>query len=75
MTARYVVVPGYIRSRTDGDEHYVTGPQLAWLYGLRPGEYEVYKPNADPDKYAGTYVCTPRLDGKYPIFEGAANAR
>jgi hypothetical protein len=38
----HIVYPGPVRSKTDGDEHYITANQLVWLYGLRPGTYLIY---------------------------------
>lgn len=39
MTApRYLLCPGYVRSRTDGDRHHVGADQLARLYGVRMDE-------------------------------------
>lgn len=34
MTARYLLCPGLVRSRSDGDVHYITGRHLAHLYGV-----------------------------------------
>lgn len=33
---RYVLHPGPIISKNDGDLHYINAPRLARLYGLRP---------------------------------------
>ncbi len=38
MTARYLLCPGLVRSRTDGDRHYVSARQLAHLYGVSMDE-------------------------------------
>ena len=35
---KYAVYPGMIRSRNDGDWHYVGAAQLIRLYGVRPSE-------------------------------------
>lgn len=34
MTARYLLCPGIVTSRTDGDRHYVGAAELARLYGV-----------------------------------------
>lgn len=34
MTARYLLCPGPVRSRTDGQWHHIGAPQLAMLYGV-----------------------------------------
>jgi hypothetical protein len=36
---RYALHPGWVTSKTDGDEHYIGLGQLIKLYKLRPGEY------------------------------------
>lgn len=31
---RYVLHPGYITSKNDGQDHFIGGPRLAQLYGI-----------------------------------------
>jgi len=31
---RYVLHPGYVYSKNDGDRHFIGGPRLAQLYGV-----------------------------------------
>lgn len=31
---RYVLHPGYVTSKNDGQEHFIGGPRLAQLYGV-----------------------------------------
>lgn len=31
---RYVLHPGYVTSKNDGQEHFIGGPRLARLYGV-----------------------------------------
>jgi len=31
---RYVLHPGYVTSKNDGDQHFIGGPRLAKLYGV-----------------------------------------
>lgn len=38
MTARYLLCPGPVRSRIDGDIHHLGARHLAQLYGVRMGE-------------------------------------
>lgn len=38
MTTRYLLFPGPVRSRSDGQVHHVTAPALARLYGVRFGD-------------------------------------
>lgn len=35
---RYVIHPGYVFSKNDGQCHYINGRQLIRLYGLNPAE-------------------------------------
>ena len=44
MTARYLLCPGLVRSRVDGDLHFVDAGRLAWLYGVRREECLVLPP-------------------------------
>jgi hypothetical protein len=32
---KYAIYPGPVTSKTDGDEHHITAPNLARLYGVR----------------------------------------
>lgn len=38
MTVRFCVQPGYVRSKSDGDIHYVNFADLCRLYNIRPSE-------------------------------------
>lgn len=68
---RYVIHPGQIISKHDGQEHYITASQLARLYKLKRGEYVVAGPDKsgfqaqDDDvhlspRYHGDYVLPPQ---------------
>lgn len=37
----YVLCPGYVRSKVDGDEHFIGAPQLAALYGVNINECRI----------------------------------
>lgn len=67
----YLVKPGYIRSRSDGDEHYISFHQLCDLYGVSPAEclnLEMADMHGySPDYFKNTPVLTPRFDGKYEL--------
>lgn len=43
MKPLYVIHPGTVISRSDGQFHHVSAADLVRLYGLRPGEYVVYR--------------------------------
>lgn len=63
---KYLICPDYVRSRTDGDRHYISAHQLIHLYKVNPTEciiksqYDAGYNNKDlivlsPD-YSGQYV-------------------
>ena len=39
MKTKFHVVPGEVRSKNDRDVHFIEGPHLAELYGLKKGEW------------------------------------
>jgi hypothetical protein len=69
--SRYAVHPGYVRSRTDGQQHYVGFADLVRLYGVPPGRCVLW----DDDRretYAGRnhdeFVhLRPRSSGDYSL--------
>lgn len=60
------LVSHFIRSKTDGDEHFISASQLANLYHLKRNEWIIC-----PDKYypgvcrSNALHLFPREDGKY----------
>lgn len=34
-TERYAIYPGWVRSKNDGQDHFITASELAHLYGVR----------------------------------------
>lgn len=68
---RYILFPGRVRSRTDGDIHFVGAVKLARLYGVpldkclvvRGDNYRYYK------KLPGDICLFPRSDGNYKLPE------
>jgi hypothetical protein len=41
---KYALHPGFVKSRTDGDRHYISAKYLAFLYGVDMRECEIYSP-------------------------------
>ena len=80
MTARYLLCPGPVQSRNDGDLHHITARQLAFLYGVPMAECVVMPPQR-PDRHrermalldrvrSGDLVgLVPRADGDYRLPE------
>ena len=71
LDARFALAPGWVRSRTDGQECYVGVSRLKRLYGLAEGEFVALPPGLDParrDQLArGRIVLGPRADGLYAV--------
>lgn len=68
---RYLLVEGYIKSKNDGDEHFINGRALIRCYGLNPSICDVSRIN-DPwvmkrEMIERGYkeVLYPRYDGDY----------
>ena len=62
----YVLCPGYVVSRTDGQAHYVEASELSRLYGLRPTDrvmilLDTHGYRRLPDEI----ILEPRSDGNY----------
>ena len=79
MAARYLLCPGWVTSRTDGDRHYVGASQLAMLYGVSMAECMVLP---DPSSFENAMrrsllldrmvhgeliPLSPRKDGDYKL--------
>lgn len=41
---KYALYPGTVRSKSDGDQHYITADQLCRLYGVRMNECMIVMP-------------------------------
>lgn len=72
---RFLVRPGWVTSRTDGQRHWITADKLMRLYLLRREECIV---EGEPSKLHTTgprfdtrhlIQITPRYDGNYPAFQ------
>lgn len=68
---KYLVIGGTIRSKTDGDMHYISPARLCFLYKVNPSECVVVPDGSFKNlcRYAGTnlIVLAPRLDGDYAL--------
>lgn len=65
---KYILMPGYIISKHDGQEHYIKANDLARLYGvsmsecvIAPSKQEGWKPGMN------MILLRPRSDGDYKI--------
>lgn len=73
---KYIVCPGEVTSRTDGQRHYIGAMRLMKLYGVNPQECEIYEPapwwprsyyKQANWQYKGAILLEPRFDGNYTI--------
>jgi hypothetical protein len=65
MKKRYILVPGTVRSQTDGDLHYIDAPTLARLYGARMEECIVIRREEDERGRSRELYSLPRLRPRY----------
>ncbi len=71
---KYVLVPGHVRSRHDGDLHWIGVPTLAQLYGVKLRECVVY-PDHDraalqrqfDARHADLVWLYPQVSGDYTL--------
>ena len=80
MKPKYVVCPGKVTSKNDGQEHYIGPMQLMRLYGVDSRECEIYEPAPWwPQSYyqeaekrqQGMIRLYPRYDGDYSLPSNA----
>ena len=74
--ARYVLMPGYVVSKNDGDRHYVSAAQLAFLYKVDMRDCYIYNPDnyrtesefrMAQERMADLIKLAPRYDGDYTL--------
>lgn len=63
----FLVVPGPVISRTDGQRHYVAAHRLMDLYGVQRSECVIVTNAFLYKKYEGCYLLTPQYDGDYSL--------
>lgn len=76
LKPRYVIFPGYVQSKSDGQHHYLSALRLAFLYGVRLKDCEIYQPQNwwSERHYREAYErnidaihLVPRRDGNYTL--------
>ena len=77
MKPKYVICPGFVTSKTDGQRHYVGPYELMRLYGVDPKDCDIYEPTPwwpgsvsvwRPDEeHKGLIRLHPRYDGDYKL--------
>ena len=66
---RYVLCPGWIISKNDGDWHYISAAKLAKCYGVNLRDCLIKLPTQrlHPGFYTGMVFLEPRDDGDYQL--------
>ena len=68
---KYLLVPGRVTSKNDGNVHYVSSADLMHMYRVRPYECVVFPPGHEtPEEMAARYdlrILRPRFDGNYKL--------
>jgi len=69
---KYIVRPGYVFSRSDGDRHYISAGQLMNLHRVTISECIIYRGKEDRYKLIGfkrkLINLFPRADGQYKKY-------
>lgn len=83
MKPKYVICPGTVTNKTDGQEHYIGPMRLMQLYGVDQRECEIYEPamwwpqsyyRMAEERQRGLPRLGPRYDGDYTL-PNAGNKR
>lgn len=67
MKKKYSLHPGWITSKTDGQQHFIRADQLVRLYGVKREECFVWNEYGSNQEKAGTIALHPRYDGNYSL--------
>lgn len=79
LKPKYLICPGYVISKNDGQRHYIGATKLLRLYGidqLNTLEYEIYDPETwwpeseykrAEERNSGMIKLLPQPDGKYEL--------
>lgn len=60
---KWCLHPGFVTSKNDGDEHYISAGKLMELYGLKREECGIYKPEIS--LHIGNKCLFPLYYGRY----------
>lgn len=71
---KYLVVPGFVTSKTDGDRHFISSRQLMDLYGVVADDCHIasHPSHLDGFNIGGEnplIILSPRYDGDYTLPE------
>lgn len=66
---KFILVPGWVTSKSDDERHFVDINRLAALYGLQPGEYTGSTVPAERRRLPKHWIeLGPRYHGDYAEF-------
>ena len=69
MNKKYLVIAGYVTSKTDGDKHYIGGSDLIKLYNVDYGDCIIVNPRESLDDYPdGLIALRPLYHGGYDTY-------
>lgn len=66
---KYVVIPGWVTSKNDYGEHYITAQQLISLYRVNPSDCHILNNDKFFEPQEGQIVLRPRYDGDYSLVK------
>jgi len=70
MKKKYLILPDWVRSMHDGQEHFISADELVRLYGVNKAECQVCRSTLHSRiSPPGLIVLRPRYDGDYSIPE------
>jgi hypothetical protein len=69
---KFLVLPGVVWSRHDGDMHHISAERLIQLYGVKLSECVIARddgtvPGMSPEMLKSLIQLSPRRDGNYQI--------
>lgn len=67
---KYIVIPGVIQSKSDGQFHHISAAELIGLYGVNPKECKILATKMEQATYRihpGQILLVPRCDGNYNL--------
>lgn len=70
---KYVLHPGFVYSKTDGDRHYISADKLIRLYKVRPNNCVLHREHSHFEGMKGMIHLFPRYDGNYEVPNGIQN--
>lgn len=64
---KYLLLPGYVTSKNDGQRHFISGSALARLYNVDPRDCVLDMGRGELSWYKDLKVLEPRYDGNYTL--------